>query len=79
MKNCALVLNGFQRFNRRVEHVQRRLRRSTKPAISSKGTTVFTLLAILGIASVAGIAGSIVVSTRDGYRRQPKQPFARTV
>jgi len=41
--------------------------------------TVFTLLAILGIASVAGIAGSIVVSTRDGYRRQPKQPFARTV
>jgi hypothetical protein len=44
-----------------------------------KGTTVFTLLAILGIASVAGIAGSIVVSARDGYRRQPKETFARTV
>ncbi len=40
---------------------------------------MFTLLAILGIASVAGIAGSIVVSARDGYRRQPKETFARTV
>jgi hypothetical protein len=47
--------------------------------LSLKGTTVFTILAILGIASVAGIAGSIVVSSRDGYRRQPKQTFARTV
>jgi hypothetical protein len=44
---------------------------------SSKGTTVFTLLAILGIVSVAGIAGSIVVSARDGYRRQPKATIAR--
>jgi hypothetical protein len=40
---------------------------------------VFTLLAIFTIASVAGIVGSIVASTRDGYRRQPKQSFARTV
>jgi len=39
---------------------------------------VFTLLAILGIVSVAGIAGSIVVSARDGYRRQPKATIART-
>jgi hypothetical protein len=45
----------------------------------SKGITVFTLLAILGIVSVLGIAGSIVMSVRDGYRRQPKQTFARTV
>lgn len=44
-----------------------------------KGTTVFTLLAVLGIVSVAGIAGSIVVSARDGYRRQPRETFARTV
>jgi hypothetical protein len=59
--------------------VQRRLRRSTNPPISLKGTTVFTLLAMLGIASVVGIVGSIVVSARDGYGRQPKQTFARTV
>jgi len=45
---------------------------------SLKGTTVFTLLAILGIVSVVGIAGSIVVSARDGYRRQPKATIART-
>jgi hypothetical protein len=44
-----------------------------------KGTTVFTLLTMLGIASVVGIVGSIVVSARDGYGRQPKQTFARTV
>jgi hypothetical protein len=50
-----------------------------RTAYFSKGTTVFTLLAIFGIASVAGIAGSVIVSTRDGYRRQPKQTFARTV
>ena len=39
---------------------------------------MFTLLAILAIVSVAGIAGSIVVSARDGYRRQPKATIART-
>lgn len=37
---------------------------------------MFTLLAILGI---AGIAGSIFVSARDGYRRRPKETFARAV
>ena len=57
--------------------MQRRIRRSTSPP-HSKGITVFTLLAILGIVSVAGIAGSIVVSARDGYRRQPKATIART-
>ena len=57
--------------------MQRRIRRSTSPP-HSKGTTVFTLLALLGIVSVAGIAGSIVVSARDGYRRQPKATIART-
>lgn len=40
---------------------------------------MFTLLAMLGIASLAGIVGSLIVSTRDGYRRQPKETFARTV
>lgn len=58
--------------------MQRRIRRSTSPP-PSKGTTVFTLLAILGIVSVAGIAGSIVVSARDGYSRRHNETFARTV
>ena len=39
---------------------------------------MFTLLALLAIVSVAGIAGSIVISARDGYRRQPKATIART-
>ncbi len=56
--------------------MQRRIRRSTIRCRFSKGITVFTLLAVLGI---AGIAGSIVVSARDGYRRRPKETFARTV
>ena len=58
--------------------MQRRIRRSTSPP-HSKGTTVFTLLAVLGIVSVAGIAGSIVISARDGYGRRHKETFARTV
>ena len=58
--------------------MQRRIRRSTSP-LHSKGTTVFTLLAVLAIVSVAGIAGSIVVSARDGYGRRHKETFARTV
>ncbi|MDR6906119.1 MULTISPECIES: hypothetical protein [Agromyces] len=40
---------------------------------------MFTLLAILGVISVAGIAGSIVVSSRDGYGRRHRETFARTV
>lgn len=40
---------------------------------------MFTLLTMLGIASVVGIVGSITASVRDGYRRQPKETFARTV
>jgi hypothetical protein len=40
---------------------------------------VFTLLTIFTVASVIGIVGSIIVSARDGYRRQPKATFARTV
>ncbi|WP_282568134.1 hypothetical protein [Agromyces sp. H66] len=40
---------------------------------------MFTLLVMLGLASAAGIVGSIVVSARDGYRRQPRETFARTV
>ena len=40
---------------------------------------MFTLVALLTVVSVAGIAGSFLVSARDGYRRQPKETFARTV
>ena len=39
---------------------------------------MFTLFAMLGIVSLAGIVGSIIVSARDGYRRQPKETLART-
>jgi hypothetical protein len=40
---------------------------------------VFTLLVMFAVASVVGIVGSIIVSARDGYRRQPMETFARTV
>jgi hypothetical protein len=40
---------------------------------------VFTLLIILGAASIAGIGGSLVVSARDGYGRQPKQTFPHAI
>ncbi|MGR0318901.1 hypothetical protein [Agromyces sp. ZXT2-3] len=40
---------------------------------------MFTVFAMLAAASIAGIAGSIVVTARDGYRRQPRETFARTV
>jgi hypothetical protein len=30
-------------------------------------------------ASVAGIVGTIVLAARDGYRRQPRESFARTI
>ncbi|WP_350348627.1 hypothetical protein ABIQ69_01475 [Agromyces sp. G08B096] len=36
------------------------------------------LLGILGVAA-AGFVGSIVVVARDGYRRMPKEQFARTI
>lgn len=52
-----------------------------------KGTTVvvasaassIVLLGILGVVAVSGIISSVVVTTRDGYRRMPKESFARTV
>jgi len=37
------------------------------------------LLGIIGSAAVAGIVGSVLVTVRDGYRRMPKESFARTV
>ncbi len=49
------------------------------PTISSKGTAVFSLTVLILSASIAGIIGSILVTARDGYRRQPRETFARTV
>lgn len=49
------------------------------PTISSKGTAVFSLTVLILTASIAGIVGSILVTARDGYRRQPRETFARTV
>ncbi|NYG21469.1 hypothetical protein BJY17_002216 [Agromyces hippuratus] len=34
---------------------------------------------LLGAVSIAAVIGSIVVTARDGYRRQPRETFARTV
>lgn len=48
------------------------------PTNSSKGTAVFTVTALIAIVSIAGIVGSIVTTARDGYRRQPRETFART-
>jgi hypothetical protein len=79
MKNYELVLQSFLGNNKNVEHVQRRLRRSTNSFAASKGTHVFTIMLILGTASAVGIVSSFVVTARDGYRRQPRETFARTV
>lgn len=49
------------------------------PTISSKGTAVFSLTVLILTASITGIIGSILVTARDGYRRQPRETFARTV
>ncbi|MGR2752589.1 hypothetical protein [Agromyces arachidis] len=39
---------------------------------------MFTITALLLTVSIAGIVGSIVTTARDGYRRQPRETFART-
>ncbi|HEX6956171.1 MAG TPA: hypothetical protein VF156_14955 [Agromyces sp.] len=40
---------------------------------------MFSLTVLILSASIAGIVGSIIVTARDGYRRQPRETFARTV
>lgn len=59
--------------------MQGRTRSPDIPPKSSKGTAVFSLTVLLLSASIAGIVGSILVIARDGYRRQPRETFARTV
>jgi hypothetical protein len=34
---------------------------------------------LVAAVSIVGIVASIVVTARDGYRRQPRETFARTV
>lgn len=46
---------------------------------SSKGSIVISIIVLLGTVSVAAVAGAVVVTARDGYRRQPRETFARTV
>jgi len=51
-----------------------------QPALSSsKGSIVISIIVLLGTVSVAAVAGAVVVTARDGYRRQPRETFARTV
>lgn len=79
MKNYSIVLKDLSRFNEGVEHVQRRNGRSTSPVHFSKGLIVFTAILLLGGVAVAGLSASIFNAVRDGYRRLPKETFARTV
>ena len=37
------------------------------------------LLGLFGVIAAFGVVSSVVVTTRDGYRRMPKETFARTV
>ena len=62
-----------------VELVQRRIGHSTSQLRHSKGSIVISVLLLLGTVSVLGIASSFLVTARDGYRRQPRETFARTV
>ncbi|MDQ0576976.1 hypothetical protein [Agromyces albus] len=79
MKHYAIVLKGFSRFNGEVEHVQRRNGRSTSHFIFERKIIVFTAILLLGGVSAAAISASIFNTVRDGYRRLPKETFARTV
>jgi hypothetical protein len=38
-----------------------------------------SLYILLAAVSIVGVIGSVVVTARDGYRRQPRETFARTV
>jgi hypothetical protein len=38
-----------------------------------------SIIVLLGGAAAAALIGSIVVTARDGYRRQPRETFARTI
>jgi hypothetical protein len=40
---------------------------------------MFSVILLVGAATVAALIGSIIVTARDGYRRQPRETFARTV
>ncbi|GGI46398.1 hypothetical protein BCL57_001255 [Agromyces flavus] len=38
-----------------------------------------SLYILLAAVSIVGVISSVVVTARDGYRRQPRETFARTV
>ena len=71
------MLKSSARENWGVEHVQWRIDRSISPrSYFERNTMIFVILAAV---SVVAVIGSIVVTARDGYRRQPRETFARTV
>lgn len=59
--------------------MQRRIGRSASQQRISKGSIVISVILLLGTVSVVAVVGSIVVTARDGYRRQPRETFALTV
>ncbi|WP_285289775.1 hypothetical protein [Agromyces sp. ISL-38] len=40
---------------------------------------MFTAILLIVVVSAAAVSGSIFSTVRDGYRRLPKEAFARTV
>ena len=78
MKFRALVLKSFSRDNGGVGPVQGRTRIARLPNVLLERNRTMSLYIILAAVSFAGIIGSIVVTARDGYRRQPRETFART-
>ena len=79
MKFRALVLKSFSRDNRGVGQVQGRTRIARLPHVLAERNRTMSLYIILAAVSIVGIISSVVVTARDGYRRQPRETFARTV
>ena len=76
------MLHGFSRFNSHVDRGNGANGIDMIAPFLVKGTTVFSsivLLGILGAIAAFGVVSSVVTTTRDGYRRMPKETFARTV
>jgi hypothetical protein len=40
---------------------------------------MLSIIVLIGGTAAAALIGSLVVTARDGYRRQPRETFARTV
>ena len=40
---------------------------------------MLSIIVLIGGTGAAALVGSLIVTARDGYRRQPRETFARTV